>query len=74
VVASSFTSAVGNGTGHPRGHQTLTRTLTRAGFDPKHPGQNTKKREKPSKNAFFDGFSRFFVPLLDPSGSRVIKR
>jgi hypothetical protein len=29
---------LGNGTGHPRGVQTLTRTLTRAGFDPKHPG------------------------------------
>jgi hypothetical protein len=44
---------LGNGTGHPRGHQTLTRTLTRAGFDPKHPGSEHKKTRKTVKKRVF---------------------
>jgi hypothetical protein len=49
----AFFLHVGNGTGHPRGHQTLTRTLTRAGFDPKHPGSKHKKTRKTVKKRVF---------------------
>jgi hypothetical protein len=45
--------SLGNGTGHPRGVQTLTRTLTRAGFDPKHPGSKHKKTRKTVKKRVF---------------------
>jgi hypothetical protein len=41
-------------TGQGAGQRLMTR-------DPDGSSKSTKKREKRSKNAFFDGFSRFFV-------------
>jgi hypothetical protein len=41
-------------TGQGAGQRLMTR-------DPDGSSNGTKKREKPSKNTFFDGFSRFFV-------------
>jgi hypothetical protein len=52
-VSRRIQLGLGNGTGHPRGVQTLTRTLTRAGFDPKHPGSKHKKTRKTVKKRVF---------------------
>jgi hypothetical protein len=61
---------VGNGTGHPRGIQTTTRTLTRAHPDPKHLGSRScdHMQNKTVKTCVLTVFLFFKIIYVTPAG------